>query len=60
MPRIYTEIRIAHETEEDKKAFEKELDKALKRVGFYSRVEWLRYKSREIIQEAKNLDRKPK
>lgn len=57
MPRIYTEIRIVHKTEEDKKAFEKEFDKALKRVGFYSRVEWARYKSREIINEAKILDK---
>jgi formiminotetrahydrofolate cyclodeaminase len=56
MPRIYTEIRIPHKSEEDKAAFEEELDKALKRVGFYSRTEWLRYKSREIIQEAINLD----
>lgn len=49
MPRIYTEIRISHKTEEEKKEYEKKLDEALKAQGYKSRTEWLNEKYRELI-----------
>lgn len=56
MPRIYTEIRIPHESREDKEQYEAELDKALKRISYSSRAEWLRQCVRDAIYEAKRLD----
>ena len=52
MPRIYTEIRIAHETPEDKNRYNRLLDEALKTMGYRNRNEWVMDKSRQIIGEA--------
>ena len=47
MSRIYTEIRIAHETEEEKKQFESDFDKEVKRTGYRNRADWIYYKVQE-------------
>jgi hypothetical protein len=47
MPRIYTEIRIAHESEERKKQFEAELDETVKRERYKNRADWVYYKAQE-------------
>jgi len=51
MPRVYTEIRIAHATEQIKRDYEKVLDIALKKAGYKSRTEWFNEKVREIVRE---------
>lgn len=50
MPRIYTEIRIAHASEEIKRDYEKILDMALKKAGYKSRTEWFNEKVRELVK----------
>jgi metal-responsive CopG/Arc/MetJ family transcriptional regulator len=47
MPRIYTEIRIAHESLEIKEAYEKKLDEMIRKLGYKSRAEWLNGMYRE-------------
>jgi hypothetical protein len=42
MKRIYTEIRIHHQTAEDKKRFERQLDNKIKAAGFGSRAEYIK------------------
>ena len=39
---IYTEIRITHKTEEDKKEYEKKLAENLKKNGYSNRVEYFK------------------
>ena len=50
MPRIYTEIRIAHKTPEEKEAYERYLDESLKALGYKSRTEWIK----EMVRNANN------
>lgn len=50
MPRIYTEIRIFHKTEEEKVEYERKLDEALRKQGYKSRTEWINEKYRELIK----------
>lgn len=50
---IYTEIRIKHNTQEDKANFEKCLDEALKEKGYSNRIEWVKEKYRELINSSK-------
>jgi metal-responsive CopG/Arc/MetJ family transcriptional regulator len=52
MPRIYTEIRIAHADQQTKEQYERLLDEALKEMGYRNRNEWIMDKSRQIIGEA--------
>lgn len=49
MARVYTEIRIAHKTKEEKQEYERKLDEALKSKGYKSRSEWINEKYRELI-----------
>jgi hypothetical protein len=42
MPRIYTEIRIHHNSLEDKKEFEKEIDKQADETGVGSRAAYVK------------------
>ena len=42
MKRIYTEIRIHHQTAEEKKRFERQLDDKIKAAGFGSRAEYFK------------------
>ena len=42
MKRIYTEIRIHHQTAEEKKRFERQLDNKIKAAGFGSRAEYFK------------------
>jgi uncharacterized protein YeeX (DUF496 family) len=42
MPRIYTEIRIAHESTNDKLLFEMMLDNQAKSLGFNNRADYIR------------------
>jgi hypothetical protein len=51
--RIYTEIRIEHETLEEKEQFEKLLDDGLKKLFYGSRAGWIRQKAREVIETTK-------
>jgi metal-responsive CopG/Arc/MetJ family transcriptional regulator len=57
MPRIYTEIRIPHKTDGEKLAYESELDKAIKRIGFNNRAEWLRQMVRDAVYQSNRLDK---
>ena len=50
MPRIYTEIRISHKTEKEKKEYERKLDEALKSFGYRNRTEFITEKIREILK----------
>ena len=50
MPRIYSEIRISHKTEEDKQEYERKLDEALKSLGYRNRTEFITEKIREILK----------
>jgi len=59
MPRIYTEIRIAHETEESKARYEELLDEAIKTLGYYGRTDWLRSMARDTINASIRF-KKPK
>jgi hypothetical protein len=43
MPRIYTEIRIAHKTETDKKQFEKILQENIKESGCTDKADYIRF-----------------
>ncbi len=52
MPRIYTEIRIAHKSEEEKAAYERHLDESLKALGYKSRSEWIKEAVRNTNNEA--------
>jgi hypothetical protein len=47
MSRIYTEVRIAHESQEIKKAYEAVLDQTIKGLGYKSRTEWFNSMVRE-------------
>lgn len=49
--KIYTEIRIAHKTTEDKEEYESKLDEALNQNGYRNRVEWIAEKYRELINK---------
>jgi tetrahydromethanopterin S-methyltransferase subunit H len=49
MSRIYTEIRIAHETKEIKVLYERKLDAAIKALGYKNRSEWLNSMYREAM-----------
>lgn len=49
----YTEIRIEHNTEEEKKQFEILLDKALKQKGYVSRIEYIREQIRKLTKGLK-------
>jgi metal-responsive CopG/Arc/MetJ family transcriptional regulator len=60
MSRIYTEFRIFHASLEDKQKYEAELDKALKRIAFNNRSEWLRQMVRDAIYRANMLDEQTK
>lgn len=51
MARMYTEIRIAHKSKEEKEEYEKRLDEALKKKGYKNRTEWLNEKYRELIKD---------
>ncbi len=51
MPRIYTEIRIAHESPEIKKAYEQKLDETIKALEYKSRAEWLNGMFRESVRK---------
>jgi len=42
MPRIYTEIRIRHTSEENKTKFEAKLDKIIEKLNRGSRGEWIK------------------
>lgn len=42
MKRIYTEIRIHHQSTEDKEQFEQQLDNKAKAAGFNSRAEYIK------------------
>lgn len=53
MPRIYTEIRIAHESQEIKQAYEKKLDEAIQVLGYKSRAEWLNGMFRESVRKTR-------
>lgn len=51
MPRLYTEIRISHSTEEEKEIFEKEFDKILEYYKYKTRIEWVREQIRELFKK---------
>lgn len=56
MPRIrkpYTEIRIEHNTEQDKKEFEILFDEALRQKGYKSRIEYIREQIRKLVKGLK-------
>jgi hypothetical protein len=53
MPRIYTEIRIAHESQEIKKAYEAKLDETIKALDYKSRAEWLNGMFRESVKRVR-------
>jgi hypothetical protein len=59
MPRIYTEIRIPHTTEENKKAFEEKLDKVIEALNRRTRGEWIKQvvetEAREIITRLRGV-----
>jgi hypothetical protein len=42
MPRIYTEIRISHTSEENKMKFEEKLDRIIDKLNRSSRGEWIK------------------
>jgi metal-responsive CopG/Arc/MetJ family transcriptional regulator len=58
MPRIYTEIRIAHDSPEAKKAYEAVLDQTITGLGYKSRTEWFNDKVRKSRKEYLELKRK--
>jgi hypothetical protein len=60
MPRIYTEIRIAHESQEIKEAYEAYLDQTIKGLGYKSKSEWLNAMFRESREKYLELKRKEK
>jgi hypothetical protein len=41
MPRIYTEIRITHETIEAKKEFEQDMGELIKKQRYRDRADWI-------------------
>lgn len=49
----YTEIRIEHDTEEQKKEFELKLDTAIKEKGYKSRIEYIREQIRKLTKGLK-------
>jgi hypothetical protein len=51
--KLYTEIRIGHDTEEQKKEFELKLDTALKQKGYKSRIEYIREQIRKLTEGLK-------
>ena len=56
MPRSrkpYTEIRIEHDTEEQKKEFEILLDEVLRQKGYKSRIEYIREQIRKLTKGLK-------
>lgn len=54
MARIQTTIRIDHKTNADREKFETELDKAIKKLGYSTRAEWLRDMKRNSVERALN------
>ena len=54
MPRIYTEIRISHKSEETKAEYENKFDEALKINGYRTRTEFITEKIRELILKGGN------
>lgn len=53
MPRLYTEIRIFHKTQEEKEAFEEKLKAKYKKEGFSDRAEYVRFVSLNAEIEVK-------
>jgi hypothetical protein len=53
MPRIYTEIRIAHELPEIKETYERELEEAIKVLGYRSRTEWFNAMFNQTVLKAR-------
>jgi metal-responsive CopG/Arc/MetJ family transcriptional regulator len=49
----YTEIRIEHDTLEEKEQFEKIFDSAIKEKGYKSRIEYLREQIRKLTKGLK-------
>ena len=41
MPRIYTEIRISHKSQEEKAEFEKGMDELVKKRRYKDRADWI-------------------
>lgn len=56
MARIYTEIRISHKTEEEKKEYEEKLDQALKENGYSNRNEFIKEKIRGLTKNHKKRE----
>lgn len=54
MKRIYTEIRIAHKSEKDKKDFEEKLDVQSIAKGYKNRVEFVKEKINDLSKEVLN------
>ena len=50
-PFFYTEIRIKHKSKEDKADYEAKLDLNLMIKGYANRVEFIREKIRELVNE---------
>ena len=51
MSRIYTEIRISHKSEKDKKDFEEKLDVQLAAKCYKNRSEFVKEKIRDLVKE---------
>lgn len=58
MPKlIYTEIRISHKTQDEKKEYESKLDEALKNRGYKNRNEFFKEKIRDLINGGVNHEK---
>lgn len=50
---IISDIKILHQTQEEKKQFNTEFDQALLKAGYKYRRDWLKEKIKELINSTK-------